>query len=63
MALARKHDMNFWRLLAPMAHGWAIAAAGGTEAGWDEVRRAVADCREQGIHGPLRHRMMCNLPR
>jgi predicted ATPase len=49
MALARKHDMNFWRLLAPMAHGWAIAAAGGTEAGWDEVRRGVAGCREQGI--------------
>ena len=49
MALARKHDMNFWRLVAPMAHGWAIAATEGTEAGWDEVRRAVADCREQGI--------------
>src|SRR5262249_27179551 len=49
MALARKHDMNFWRLGAPMADGWAIAAAGGTEAGWDELRRGVADCREQGI--------------
>ena len=49
MALARKHDMNFWRLVAPMAHGWAIAAADGTEAGWDEVRRGVAGCREQGI--------------
>ena len=49
MALARKHDMNFFRLLAPMAHGWAIAAAGGTEAGWDEVRSGVAGCREQGI--------------
>jgi predicted ATPase len=49
MALARKHDMNFYRLLAPMAHGWAIAAAGGTEAGWEEVRRGVADCREQGL--------------
>ena len=49
MALARKHDMNFLRLLAPMAHGWAIAAADGTEAGWDEVRRGVAGCREQGI--------------
>jgi predicted ATPase len=49
MALARKHDMNFWRLLATMAHGWAIAAADGTEAGWDEVRRGVAGSREQGI--------------
>jgi predicted ATPase len=51
MALARKYDMNFFRLLAPMAHGWAVAAAGGTEAeaGWDEVRRGVAGCREQGI--------------
>ena len=49
MALPRKHDMNFFRLLAPMAHGWAVAAAGGTEAGWDEVRRGVAGCREQGI--------------
>ena len=49
MALARKHDMNFFRLLAPMAHGWAVAVAGGTEAGWDEVRRGVAGCREQGI--------------
>ena len=49
MALARKHDMDFWRLVAPMAHGWAIAAADGTEAGWDEVRRGVAGCREQGI--------------
>ena len=48
MALARKHDMDPWRLLAPMAHGWAIAAADGTEAGWDEVRRAVAGCRERG---------------
>ena len=34
---------------ATMAHGWATAAAGGTEAGWDEVRRGVAGCREQGI--------------
>jgi predicted ATPase len=49
MALARKHDMDFWRLVAPMAHGWAIAAADGTEASWDEVRRGVAGCREQGI--------------
>ena len=49
MALARKHDMNFWRLVASMAHGWAIAAADRTETGWDEVRRGVAGCREQGI--------------
>ena len=49
MALAHKHDMNFYRRLAPMAHGWAIAAADGTEAGWNEMRRGVADCREQGI--------------
>jgi tetratricopeptide (TPR) repeat protein len=49
MVLARKHDMDLWRLLAPMAHGWAIAAADGTEAGWDEVRRGVAGCREQGM--------------
>jgi predicted ATPase len=48
-ALAHKHDMNFYRLLAPMAHGWAIAAADATEAGWDELRRGVADCREQSI--------------
>ncbi len=49
MALARKHDMTMWGLLAPMARGWAIAAAGETEAGWDEMERGVADCREQGI--------------
>ena len=49
MALGRKHDMNLWRLLAPMAHGWALAVADGTEAGWDEVRRGVAGCREQGM--------------
>src|SRR5262249_48014379 len=49
MALARKHEMNFSRLVASLAHGWAIAAADRTETGWDEVRRGVAGCREQGI--------------
>jgi class 3 adenylate cyclase len=48
-ALARKYDMNLWQLLAPMAHGWAIATADGTEAGWNEVQRGIADCREQGM--------------
>jgi hypothetical protein len=43
MALARKHEMNLWRLLATMAHGWAIAAADGTEAGRAPASSRIAD--------------------
>jgi tetratricopeptide (TPR) repeat protein len=49
LTLAHQHDMGLWLLIAPVVHGWAVAALDKAEAaGWDPLRRSLEACREQG---------------
>jgi class 3 adenylate cyclase/tetratricopeptide (TPR) repeat protein len=49
LTLARQHDLGLWLLIAPAVHGWAVAAMDNAEAaGWDQLRRSLEVCREQG---------------
>ena len=49
LTLARQHDLGLWLLIAPAVHSWAVAALDSAEAaGWDQLRRSLEVCREQG---------------
>jgi class 3 adenylate cyclase len=49
LALANARGLGLWLLIAPAVHGWAVAALDNAEtAGWDQLRRNLEACREQG---------------
>ena len=49
LTLARQRDLGLWLLIAPAVHGWAVATLDNAEAaGWDQLRRSLEACREQG---------------
>jgi predicted ATPase len=49
LVLAREHGISHWLLLGAVIRGWAAASSGSAEAGLEEMRRAMAACRGQGM--------------
>jgi predicted ATPase len=49
LALAQEHGMSLWQSMGSVLRSWAAASLGGAETELDEMRRALASCREQGV--------------
>jgi adenylate cyclase len=49
VATAKEHGIALWQAIGPVLHGWAAGSVNNLEAGLNEMREAIASCREQKI--------------